>query len=274
MAGLNNLAAFRTARAALAALLRHRAVKRVWLPAYVCGSLFEGAVASGAKVLFYSVGPSLAGGLDHLVPSLELGDAVLGVDYFGFPRDEFRRRPAEPANILWIEDRAQALDAGTPWGDVVLYSPRKLFGVADGGLLFSNQSLPAPSQPADDSLWAPEEARGADPDGRDPGLWYPAFKAREARLDTAPGAATLRTMRSLASTAAAPQAARRRANWRLLDDLLGDYALWPRRTPIAPPLAYPIRVDDAAELQARLAEARIWRPPLGGSSEYGDRLSH
>jgi dTDP-4-amino-4,6-dideoxygalactose transaminase len=259
-AGFSHFAAYRTARAALAALLRDRCVKRVWLPAYICGSLFEGAVASGATVLFYPVSATLAADLDGLIPRLEARDAVLGVDYFGFPQDVFREHPVGPADILWIEDRAQALDAGSPWGDVVLYSPRKLFGVADGGLLFSNQRLPAPAQPADETLWAPEDARGADPDGLDPSRWYPAFKAREARLDAEPGAATSRTLRGLASTVAETQAARRRANWRVLDDLLGDYALWPSRPPGSPPLAFPVRVADAADLQARLAEARIWAP--------------
>ena len=37
-------------------------------------------------------------------------------------------------DIFWIEDCAQALVPDVPWGDWQIFSPRKLFGVADGGV--------------------------------------------------------------------------------------------------------------------------------------------
>ncbi len=135
-------------------------------------------------------------------------DAVLGVDYFGFPSPEFGDLRRRFDGVLWIEDRAQALDAGPAWGDVQLFSPRKLAPVADGGLLVSDQAPPRPAGPAQDDLWAPEDARRGDEAGERPQNWYPLFRRREDGLGVTARAATARTLAVLAATPIAPTAAR------------------------------------------------------------------
>jgi hypothetical protein len=258
--GFAAMAAFQTARSALGALLRQRQVRRTWLPAYICANLADGAVGSGGEVAFYRVGPDLVVDTDALSEALRPGDAVVGVDFFGFIDPGIEDLVRRFDDLLWIEDRAQALEPGPAWGRVLLYSPRKLFGVADGGLLLANGHLPEPTEPAGEGVWRPEDARAADRDGAEPQQWYPLFRAREAAFEVCGAAATSRTLTALRAIPVGPEAEARRRNWNALRTRLADYALWPQRRPDGVPLAFPIVVSDAAEVQRRLAAERIWAP--------------
>lgn len=248
--GFAHIAAFSSARSALAALLRQRRPKRLWLPAYVCQTVLDGAV--DCSVEWYAVDSALI----VIPPALEPGDAILVVDYFG------RSASLEmPEGVLIIEDRAQALDPGVPaFGDVVLYSPRKLLGVGDGGLLVSNQPLPEPEEPPADGLWDTNDARTHDPYGLNPGAWRPAFIAREAGFEPDIRAMTPRTETALRGFDPTSEIAARRANWSVLSKGLADIALWPVDRAEFAPLAYPILAEDAGRLAALLADQRIWAP--------------
>ncbi len=255
-----NLEAYRTARSALAALLVHQGIRTTWLPAYLCTSLADGVRASGGQLRFYGVDKQLRPDFEYLAGNLRPGEAVVAIDYFGFPQPGFRDLRSAFEDVLWIEDRAQALDAGPEWGDVILYSPRKLLGVGDGGILVSNRPLPQPVPgPPDPSLWAPEEARACDPNGEDPERWYPLFRRREERLRVENVAASSRMIEALAGTALTPLSQARGTNWRTLARGLGDYALWPE-IDVPAPLAFPILTEDAAAAQRAMAEERIWAP--------------
>jgi dTDP-4-amino-4,6-dideoxygalactose transaminase len=248
--GWAHAAAFSTARSALAALLRRQQPRRLWLPAYVCQTVLDGA--AGVPVSWYAVD----GRLQVDLGQVGAGDAVLVVNYFG--RSALaERRP----DLFVIEDRAQALDPDQPpFGDVLLYSPRKLFGVGDGGLLVSNQALPTPDAPGDDALWTANDARARDPDGLGPGAWRPAFIAREAGFEPDGRAMSGRTLAALQGLDWRPEAAARRANWAVLAASLPDLALWPDREAAFAPLAFPILVEDATAMGAWLADRRIWAP--------------
>jgi dTDP-4-amino-4,6-dideoxygalactose transaminase len=260
--GWAHFSAFTSARSALAALLNHRGAANVWLPAYICRALFEGAAASSAAVRFYPCSRSLEPHLEALARDLRPGDAVVGVDYFGRPAsDAFLDLRRRRRDLIWIEDRAQALDPGRPpWGDVLIYSPRKLVGVADGGLMFSHQALPGTQGVGPADVWAPEEARALDPKGEDPQAWRPLFQAREAAVHVERTGVSPRTLALLGGLSADGVARVRRGNWSVLADRLGDLAMWPDSNPTFVPLAFPIVVEDPAATVAALAERRIWAP--------------
>ena len=255
-------AAFANARSALAALLVQRRTRRVWLPAYVCDAVAEGAAAAGADVRFYRVGETLEPDCAALARTLAADDAVVIVDHFGRAwADPWRELIARRPQALYVEDRAQALESGeAPLADATLFSPRKLLGVGDGGLLFARTPRPAPAGEADERVWSPQDARTADPEGVAPVQWRPLFLAVEASMTAGDAPATGRTLQALQSTALAPIADARRANWRLLAEALGRWALWPERSPRFAPLAFPILTADAALAVAALAQERIWAP--------------
>ncbi len=243
-------AAFSSARSALAALLRQQQPRRLWLPAYICQTVLDGA--TGVPIHWYAVD----GRLEPELSEIEAGDTVLIVDYFG--RSTLaERRP----DLFIIEDRAQALDPDRPpFGDVLLYSPRKLIGVGDGGLLVSNHPLPTPDEPGDDALWNANDARARDPDGLEPGGWRPAFIAREAGFEPDGRAMSDRTLAALQGLDWRAEAASRRANWAILAEALADLALWPDHDVPFTPLAFPVLTNDAGAMSAWLADYRIWAP--------------
>lgn len=262
---------FHNARSALAWLLRRKGTRRLWLPAYICQEVADAVRGLGTEIRFYAVGETLAPDPAALDAMLERGDAVLGVDYFGFlPPPAFLALAKTRDDVLWIEDRAQAFDPGEAWGDWLIYSPRKLLGVPDGGLLISLRhelEPPAYEESHDLSFVAPLLERfedAAETHSRD---WYNTYRDIEA------GAATsLRPMSRLTETLlrridAEAIASKRRRNHAMLADAFPARMLrFAGAQPAAVPFGLAIRVPDAGAVAARLAEAgafcaRHWRSP-------------
>jgi dTDP-4-amino-4,6-dideoxygalactose transaminase len=254
-----HIGAYGCARAALAALLAQRGARRVWLPAYACTALAD--AAAGHELCWFNVDEALELDAAGLGPELASGDVVVGIDYFGRPpRADFLDLVASRPDVLWIEDRAQALDTGAPgWGDVALYSPRKLVGVGDGGLLVGGEPLPPPfGRPPPPAL--AQSLRAQDPLGAHPDRWFGAFQDQERRFDIECGEMSAVTRRLLGEIAAEPLIVARRANARRLAAALGDLALWPEQTFDFAPMAFPIRVADRDALAAALAEQAMYCP--------------
>ena len=272
-AGWRTVSAYGSARAALAALLAFRGITRLWLPAYSCTALAH--AAAPCEPCWYGVDASLAPDLGQLARSVRRGDAVLVIDYFGRAAGPgLAALAASRPEVLWIEDRAQAMDHGVdPFADVVLYSPRKLIGVGEGGLLVANGALPTPSGPPAHRPAQAQVARAADPEGHDPAAWFPQFRAQEAAfgIDDAPMGEPARAV--LGRVAAAPLARRRRANAAILANRLDDLALWSGGRVDFTPMAFPIRVQDCAALAAKLAIegiycARHWADLPSDAAEF------
>ena len=254
-----HVGAYGCARAALSALLALRGAARVWLPAYACAALAE--AAAGLELCWVGVDAGLDMDVRRLDRDLASGDVVVGIDYFGRPpRAGFLELVASRPDVLWIEDRAQAMDTGaSDWGDVALYSPRKLVGVGDGGLLIGDEPLPPPFGRASPSPVA-QMRRALDPRGRRPDRWFPAFQDQEGRFGADCGVMSPATRRVLGEVAASPLIAARQANARALAAALPDLALWPPETFDFAPMAFPIRVADRDVVAAALAQEAIYCP--------------
>ena len=251
---------YATARAALAALLIARRIRRLWLPAYSCPALAQAATEARVELAWYGVDERLHSDIDSLRNQIAPEDAVLAIAWFGRPPEAaFHALAADCPRLLIVEDRAQALDPGGGIdGAVRLYSPRKLVGVADGGLLIG-PDLPAEAElPASSGLWAANDGRGSDVDGLDPSGWFPAYQAREAAFDARPRRCSDRTRAALNRIDMDSEADARRRNWQALAASLADVALWAIPSPDFAPLAFPVVVDDAAGLVTHLAGRRIW----------------
>jgi len=118
---------------------------------------------------------------------------------------------------------------------------------------------PAWAADADQSRLEPARLRAQDPSGAHNGVWFPAYRAAEAAMTSAPrpisdlSAAVLDTLDMPAI------AARRRRNAETLLSRIGEAALFPPGRLLAgAPLGVPVLTDDAAAVGARMAEARIF----------------
>lgn len=219
--------AFGNARSAFAALVEMTAPRVVWLPAYICGDLIGASWRERAR--YYRLLPGFEPDVATLERDAVAGDMVLAVDFFGLPPGqqfiEFVRRRRD---LLFVDDRAQALDPGVePWADWTLYSPRKLLGVADGGILVSERpgrQLPQPHERPDAiPLWTAPILRYEDQTATNNQAWYKAHLAKEARMQVDRREITRLSHWILSHTTLDPLAERRRRNWRLLQQRLGPW---------------------------------------------------
>ncbi|MEQ8587824.1 MAG: hypothetical protein RLO01_16715 [Thalassobaculaceae bacterium] len=276
--GAAGWAGFNNARSGFAWLVRALAPGTVWLPSYLCADM---DVPMAARLLRYRVDSALR--LDDPVfeAALAPGDMVVAVAYFGAPVcDGLCRIAGRRDDVTWVEDRVQALtlaeDAGIA-GAWRLHSPRKLIGVADGGLVVGPvERLPLPDLAAPPtSHGAAAEARARAETRQDVAAAYRLYMGIERDHAVADLAMAEATRCRLGEIAWAPLAARRRQNFAILDGLLQDLAapMTPRLRGAAAPFGYPVLVPEARDaLAARLAEEGIfcavhWRELGGGATD-------
>lgn len=256
-------AAFVNARSAFAALMAQLAPSTVWLPAWLCRDMVQPGWSDRTR--FYPVGPGFRPELGAVQAEAKAGDVLLVLAAFGLPIDDATRAViAARPDLHVIEDRAQALDAGPGSGaGWTLYSPRKLFGVADGGLLVASSSgsaLPLPDAVANSAeLWRAPDLRAADPGGRENALWHAANQTKEADMDVRGAAMTADSLALLSGTPLASLTVPRLRNWKALDERLGRWSALPAK-PSAPPLGYVLDLEPGVRdhLRARLNSARVF----------------
>jgi hypothetical protein len=222
-----SFAAFSNARSAFAALVNMVAPPRVWLPAYICPGLI--AESWRSRISYYRMRDGLEPDIASFDRDVGPGDVLLAIDFFGFPPGaDFLRFAQRRRDVLFVDDRAQALDAGVaPWADWTLYSPRKLLGVADGGILVAERAgreVPRPCGQADVvALWKAPLLRYEDRGENNNQVWHEANQAKMAWMHVNGCEITRWSAWILSRTSLDPLAERQRRNWRLLHNRLGRY---------------------------------------------------
>lgn len=208
--------ALNTGRNALEYILRVRGYKRVYLPYYSCEVLLEPFAKLGVEYSFYHINENLE--LDHLV-ALNEGEAILYINYFGLKQNYVSTLSATYGKQL-IVDNTQAFFAKPIDGIDTFYSCRKFFGVPDGAYLYCDQELDADLE--QDVSW---ERMGyllkrIDVSAESA---YADFRAQSDCLKNNPirkmSSLTHRIMSSIDYRQAAE---RRRQNYQILDEALGN----------------------------------------------------
>lgn len=243
--GVDPALAWANASSAFAAVVRHLRPKAVWLPGYLCLHMAEAVPMESRR--FYRLNSAMEPDLDSLA-GLQAGDLVLCVAYFGrTPGPAWRDFLANRPDVWAIEDCAQALDSGSPaCGDWRIYSPRKLMGVPEGGLLAAMtaraQTVPGPTLPPDqnsaDRRLLPMQLRRERP--LDNALWHPLHQAAEAAGGLSDRAISAQAMDLLGTLDPAPMIAARKDNFARLHAKLGQHAFIDDPAPAFTPLGFPV----------------------------------
>ena len=106
---------FANARSAFCAFLSSNRPQKIWLPAYICVSMFDAATAAGIDTDWFPVGADLEPDITFLEEKTQPGDMVLIIDYFGrAPTPAFLNYAGNRNDLAFIEDAAQAFDTGQP----------------------------------------------------------------------------------------------------------------------------------------------------------------
>jgi hypothetical protein len=134
---------FQSARAAFYALLNKGKPNRVWMPKYICDSMLAPLYALSIDIIFYDLTEQL--NIASMVV-LAKDDWLVYVNYFGICNEQERSvlNRFNPSQI--ILDHSQAFFAPPLDCLATIYSPRKFFGVPDGGLLVTQTVISTPTQ--------------------------------------------------------------------------------------------------------------------------------
>jgi len=134
---------FQSARAAFYALLEKGKPNRVWMPNYICDSMILPLHSLNIKVEFYDLTIDLD--VSESVV-LKKRDWLLYVNYFGIcSTQEINLLNRFNSNQL-IFDRSQGFFIPPSKCLATIYSPRKFFGVPDGGYLFTDIHITEPTE--------------------------------------------------------------------------------------------------------------------------------
>ena len=247
---------FQSARAAFLALLTTGQPTRVWMPWFICDAMREPLRMRGIDCLHYAIDEAL-----QADPKLRIGrgEWLLYPNYFGLGDAQVEgildRFPMDQVVI----DNAQAFYSAPRRCLATIYSPRKFFGVPDGGYLLTTLQVREPEQVDGGSVARCAHLLVRAASGPETG--YDKFLEAEQSLELQPprkmSALTAALLESIDYEAAR---ARRRANFErlhaalghsnLLDTALGDGAA---------PLCYPYRTRQPG-LRQSLISARIFIP--------------
>lgn len=231
-------------------ILRELKIKKVHLPFYTCPVVEQAVRAEDCAVEHYPLGPDFLPAVDF-APD----DWVVYNNYFGVCGNKVIDFAKRHPNL--IVDNAQAFYS-RPAGRAAFYSPRKFFGLPDGGIaVIPGWSGTLPVFEPDHSVERIAHLFRRLEDGPEAG--YADFQAAERQLDDVSIRAMSATTRALLGCCDFQgAAARRRANFAFLHEHLQSsfpFALSEDDVP----MAYPY-VSAEPDLRKKLIAQRIFVP--------------
>lgn len=128
---------FNSARAAFASLVDQLEINTVWIPRYLCDSMISVLNDREIQIEFYDLAEDFT-----IKSEVNLGEhcLLLYVNYFGICNEQSMKVISQYGTNNVVIDNSQAMFS-TPFSTLAtIYSPRKFFGLPDGGLLCSDDS--------------------------------------------------------------------------------------------------------------------------------------
>ncbi len=227
--------------------------KRIWIPYYTCDVVLQPVRRLSLGYELYHVNMDLE--IDNY-PELADGDYIIVNNYFGI-KDAYINKLACRYKGKLIVDNAQAWYNCEMLGFNTFYSPRKFFGMPDGGLAWATGVLDSELE-QDQSYERCSHLLKRIDLGASEG--YADFKVNSARLNTQP----LKRMSALSEQILSSidfewAKIKRRSNFEMLHDALGksNGLQIPDMNSFSCPMVYPYFTRDAS-LRQRLIDNRIF----------------
>ncbi len=130
----NDALKFNTGRNAFCFYLLKNKIKEIYIPIYICDSITD--VLSKAKInyKFYNIDENFT----PLIAAKDVGETyILLVNYFGICENVVKESIKKFKNV--VADYTHAFFSNQEGKTPTFYSPRKFFGVADGGYLYAEK---------------------------------------------------------------------------------------------------------------------------------------
>lgn len=123
-------------RNALEVVLLSLKPKRIWIPKYTCDCILQPISHLNLEYKRYSIDEKL----EIININLSKGDVILYTNYFGI-KDSYIKSLVKQYGKRLIVDNAQSYYSERIPGITTIYSPRKFFGVPDGGIAYIDNPL-------------------------------------------------------------------------------------------------------------------------------------
>jgi|TARA_Y100000296_G_C5168936_1_gene256242 hypothetical protein len=247
-----------SARSAIKLVLSSLDAEKVWLPAYTCDAVVEAAKDVGVPFEFYKLDSNF-----EVESSLQLkGDEfILIVDYFGLCNEAVKGSRSRFANSQRIVDCSQSYFSEPTEALATIYSPRKFFGLPDGGLLYSADPRIKQPEQRDES----SESRMAHLISRitnSPEAAYQNYLEAERAISKLPVQGMSRLTERLLQSVDYQRARKTRTrNAQYLHERLGQYnQLNLNIDEAAVPLCYPFLPNVKVASKADLIKGRVFVP--------------
>lgn len=241
-----------TARNCFEYILLARKYKKVYIPYYTCEVMLQPLHKYHIGYEFYSIDMNLE---PQDLISLNDNEAFLYTNYFGLKQHCVERLASVYKSQL-IVDNAQAFYAPRIKGIDTFYSPRKFFGVADGGYLYTDCALEQ-DIPIDKSYERMKHLLVRIDENAESG--YASFRSADDGLDNQPIRIMSKlTSRVLESVDYVSVRIKRRNNFLLLHKYLGeDNLLNISLCENSVPMVYPFYTSNT-ELREYLIEQKVY----------------
>lgn len=246
-------------------ILRTQKPDHIFLPAYCCDSLIEPLISESVAYNFFHLDEQFE--ITEL-PELKNNQKILYINYFGMKSDYIQTLYARYGQQL-IVDNTQAFFEMPIKNIDTFYSPRKFFGIPDGGYLYTDGTLKEELE-TDVSYHKMQHLLGRI--DKDAATFYEGFQQNEKALTNEPIKRMSQITDSiLRSVNYQDIAKKRRKNFGELGNLLKDsenLKLLDDKNFV--PMIYPFR-SDRPDLRARLIDEKIYVPLYW--TEAQDRLN-
>ena len=133
----SNAIGLNSGRRCLEYILRANKYSKIYIPYYICNSIVETVKKVGIDYVYYKISENFFPKIDFR--SINKNHALLYVNYFGINDNNVKKIIRFKDNI--IIDNSQAFFSKQIDGINTFYSPRKFFGVPDGGYLYTNKLI-------------------------------------------------------------------------------------------------------------------------------------
>ena len=124
-------------RNALKYILKSQNIKKIYIPNYICNSIIEPIMELSISYEFYNIDDKF-----EIIKQINLfeDERILYVNYFALKSKYVKKLVNRYQNYLIIDNTQDFFQ--TPIKNIdTIYSPRKFFGISDGGYLYTNNLL-------------------------------------------------------------------------------------------------------------------------------------
>ena len=245
-------------------ILKAQNIKKIYIPNFICNSIIDPLVELSISYEFYNIDSNF-----EIIQEIDLlkDERILYVNYFALKFQYVKQLADKYQNNLIIDNTQDFF--GKPLKNIdTIYSPRKFFGVSDGGYLYANHLLEG-LLPCDESYIHSVQLLGrAD---KEASLFYNEYKKAEQRLINQPiKKMSNLTNKILSSIDYESIKQKRKENFEYLHNELKEINLLENIDIKSTPFIYPFITNDL-QLREKLIKnkiyiAKYWSEVLGRDS--------